>query len=142
MPSQALVTLTVGTAATVGVVVTWQQKNIADRSPEWWRRAAWAFERSLSANDVEARLGWRVLRTLVGFKLATKNDSDVVQVIAEHVALDEDKMKDDKVETPSKSHPAKRSDAVRKAAAQAAVAASAKTKRPVDPRVKELAESP
>jgi hypothetical protein len=31
---------------------------------------------------------------------------------------------------------------VRKAAAQAAVAASEKTGRPVDPRVKELAESP
>lgn len=35
-----------------------------------------------------------------------------------------------------------RSLAVRKAAAKAAVSASAKTGRPVDPRVKELADSP
>ncbi|BBZ42328.1 hypothetical protein [Mycobacterium conspicuum] len=35
-----------------------------------------------------------------------------------------------------------RSLAVRKAAARVAVAASEKTGRPVDPRVKELAESP
>jgi hypothetical protein len=37
--------------------------------------------------------------------------------------------------------PKRRSLAVRKAAAEAAVAASEKTGRPVDPRVKKLAES-
>ena len=45
-------------------------------------------------------------------------------------------------ETTSKPQPAERSYRVRKAAAQAAVAASVKTGRPVDPRVKKLAESP
>lgn len=39
---------------------------------------------------MEGELGWKVLRTLVASKLATKNDSEVVQVIAEHVALGED----------------------------------------------------
>ena len=90
MAGQAVVTLIVGIAATAGIVVTWQQKNTADRRSEWWRRTAWAFERSLSDNDVEAELGWKVLGTLVESTLATKNDSDVVQLIAEHVALGED----------------------------------------------------
>lgn len=89
VPAQAWVTLIVGLVATLGVVVTWRQKNDADRRSEWWRRTAWAFERSLSDNATEAELGWKVLGTLVESKLATKADSDVVQVIAEHVALGE-----------------------------------------------------
>jgi hypothetical protein len=56
------------------VLVTWRQKNAADQRSEWWRRTARAFERSL-------------LRTLFESRLATKNDSDVVQVIAEHMTL-------------------------------------------------------
>lgn len=81
-------TLIVGLTATVGVLVTWQQKNIADRRSEWWRRTAWAFERSLSDDTVEVELGWKVLDGLLKSKLATKGDSDVVQVIAEHMTLD------------------------------------------------------
>jgi hypothetical protein len=81
------VTLVVGLAATIGVLVTWRQKNTADRRSEWWRRTAWAFERSLSQNKLEAELGWKVLATLVASELATKTDSDVIQVIAEHAAL-------------------------------------------------------
>ncbi len=42
----------------------------------------------------------------------------------------------------NRDQPQQRSLAVRKAAAKAAVAASEKTGRPVDPRVKELAELP
>jgi hypothetical protein len=80
------VTLIVGLVAIVGVLVTWRQKNTADRRSEWWRRTAWAFERSLSDNNVEAELGWMVLRTLAGSTLATRSDSDIVQVIGEHAA--------------------------------------------------------
>ena len=36
-----------------------------------------------------AELGWKVLATLVASELATKTDSDVIQVIAEHAALGE-----------------------------------------------------
>jgi hypothetical protein len=90
MPAQAWVTVVVGVIATVGVIVTWRQKNDADRRSEWWRRTAWAFERTLSDEPIEAELGWKVLGTLVDSRLATKADSDVVQVIAEHVALGED----------------------------------------------------
>jgi hypothetical protein len=36
-----------------------------------------------------AELGWKELATLVASELATKTDSDVIQVIAEHAALGE-----------------------------------------------------
>ena len=83
-------TLIVGVVAIVGVLVTWHQKNIADRRSEWWRRTAWAFERSLSDDEAEAELGWKLLTSLVESRLATNSDSDVMRVIAEHVTLDED----------------------------------------------------
>jgi hypothetical protein len=87
MPAQAWVTFIVGGLAAIGVIVTWQQKNRADRRSEWWKRTTWAFERTFSTNDEEATLGWKVLGTLVSSTLATKDDSDIVQVMAEHVAL-------------------------------------------------------
>ncbi|WP_071288238.1 hypothetical protein [Mycolicibacterium llatzerense] len=87
MPAQAWVTLVVGGLATIGVLITWQQKNRADSRSEFWRRTTWAFERTFSAYNVEAELGWQVLDTLAQSKLATKDDSDIMQVIAEHVAL-------------------------------------------------------
>jgi hypothetical protein len=89
MPAQAWVTLIVGAVATVGVLVTWQQKNTADSRSEWWRRTTWAFERSLSDDTGEARLGWSVLDALLESKLVTKSDVSVAQVIAEYVALNE-----------------------------------------------------
>jgi hypothetical protein len=87
VPAQAWVTLIVGLAAIIGVLVTWRQKNTADRRSEWWRRTTWAFERSLSNHNAEARLGWQVLGALLKSTLVTKSDYDLVQVIAEHVAL-------------------------------------------------------
>lgn len=89
MPAQAWVQLVVGVAATLGVLVTWHQKNTADRRGEWWRRSAWAFERSFSDKKTEAELGWTLLAVLTESRLVTTSDSDVVQVIAEHVALEE-----------------------------------------------------
>lgn len=84
MPAQALVTLIVGGLATIGVIVTWQQKNRADRRSEWWRRTTWAFERTFSGDDTQALLGWKMLTALAGSKLATKDDSAFVLVVAEH----------------------------------------------------------
>ena len=89
MPAQAWVTLIVGGFAVVGVVVTWQQKNRADRRSEWWRRTQWAFERTFSSDDAEARLGWTLLSMLTRSTLATRDDSDIVQMIAQHGALTE-----------------------------------------------------
>lgn len=87
MPAQAWVTLIIGGLATIGVLVTWQQKNRADRRSEWWRRTTWAFERTFSADDSQAQLGWTMLSALISSTLATKDDTEFVQVIAEHVAL-------------------------------------------------------
>jgi hypothetical protein len=87
MPAQAWVTLIVGGLATVGVLVTWQQKNRADRRSEWWRRATWALERTFNEDVRQATLGWAMLAKLVESPLATKDDSDIVQVVAEHAAL-------------------------------------------------------
>jgi hypothetical protein len=128
-----IATLLVGSSAAIGVIVTWQQKNRADKRSEWWRRTAWAFERTFSvgkteaaqtetvqpntaqteaaqtpqpenpqpenpqaealqteatvATQTEATVGWKVLETLMRSKLATADDSDIVQVIGEQVAL-------------------------------------------------------
>lgn len=90
MPAQAWVTLAVGLIATVGVLITWRQKNTADRRSEWWRRTTWAFERTFSDDQEQRRLGWSLLLVLVTSKLVTKGDSDFVQAIAEHVALEGD----------------------------------------------------
>lgn len=79
MPAQAWVTLIVGLVAIGGVLITWWQKNTADRRSEWWRRVTWAFERTFSADDTEAALGWKMLDTLLQSKLATRGDSDIVR---------------------------------------------------------------
>jgi hypothetical protein len=89
MPAQAWVTLIVGLVAIGGVLIT------------WWRRVTWAFERTFSADDTEAALGWKMLDTLLQSKLATRGDSDIVQVIGEHTALDEVEDQDDEAEEGS-----------------------------------------
>jgi len=78
------VTLIVGGVAAAGVIVSWQQKNHADKRSEWWRRTQWAFECALSSEGPRAELGWKLLRTLVASRLATRDDSDIVQLMAEH----------------------------------------------------------
>lgn len=88
MPAQAWVTLLVGGVAAIGVIVTWQQKNRADRRSEWWRRSAWAFERSFSENESQRRLGWQLLDVLFESRLATSDDSGIVQVIGARVAAE------------------------------------------------------
>jgi len=89
-----------------------------------------------------AELGWKVLATLVASELATKADSDVIQVIAEHAALGEQATDEGGRAMAQKATPEPKGWAdVRKAAAQAAVKASEKTGRPVVERVKKLAES-
>jgi hypothetical protein len=37
VPAQGWVTLIVGGLAAIGVIVTWQRKNLADKRSEWWR---------------------------------------------------------------------------------------------------------
>ncbi|HYB37443.1 MAG TPA: hypothetical protein VEF72_17995 [Mycobacterium sp.] len=47
-------TLTAGLVAAFGVIITWQQKNNADRRSEWWRRTTWAFDGTFSTIETEA----------------------------------------------------------------------------------------
>lgn len=82
MPAQAWVTLIIGGLATAGALATRQQKNRADKRSEWWRRATWALERTFSNDNAQQELGWMLLASLVGSRLATKDDSDIVQVIS------------------------------------------------------------
>lgn len=86
MPAQAWVTLIVGLIAIAGVLITWRQKNTADRRSEWWRRLAWAYERAFSDDPAEQELGWELINVLVASPLATKDDSDIVQVVGELIA--------------------------------------------------------
>lgn len=101
MPAQAWVTLIVELVAIGGVLITWWQKNTADRRSEWWRRVTWAFERTFSSDDTEAALGSKMLDTLLQSTLATRGDSDIVQVIGEHTALGEVEDLGDEVEEGS-----------------------------------------
>lgn len=87
MPTQAWVTLIVGLVAVVGVLVTWRQKNTADRRSEWWRRLAWAYERTFEDDPAQQELGWKLIAVLMDSPLATVGDSDIVQVVGEHIAL-------------------------------------------------------
>lgn len=95
MTAQAWVTLIVGSTAAVGVIVTWQQKNRADRRSEWWRRVTWALERTFSEDQNQQELGWSVLDTLVASTLATKDDQRIVQIMSVHVALAKLSQEDD-----------------------------------------------
>lgn len=95
MPAQAWVTLIVGLIATIGVLVTWRQKNTADRRSEWWRRMAWAYERTFSENPAEQELGWDLINVLVASQLATRDDSDIVQVVGEIIARSVEEEGDD-----------------------------------------------
>jgi hypothetical protein len=80
--AQVWVALIIGALGIVAALITWWQKNKADRRSEWWRRTTWAFERTFSFNDMEAMLGWKMLSELVSSKLATNDDRDMVRVIA------------------------------------------------------------
>lgn len=83
MPAQAWVTLIVGFAATIGVIVTWRQKQTADRRAEWWRRLSWAFDHSLSLDQDESDFGWLMIEHLAMSKLATRTDEEFFQAVAE-----------------------------------------------------------
>lgn len=83
MPAQAWVTLVVGLVAAGGVLITWRQKNHADRRAEWWRRVSWAFDHALSADEAEAEFGWLMVQHLADSGLVTKGDAELFQTVAE-----------------------------------------------------------
>jgi hypothetical protein len=139
MSAQCWVTLIVGVGAILGVVITWQQKNHVDRRSAWWERATWAFERIFSSDAVEAELGWKMIAQLVKSRQATKDDCDIVQVFAEQCDKRFENLPDADVEIPELAYLPAHSPFVRKAAAEAAMAASLRTERKVNLRLRDLA---
>lgn len=83
MPAQAWVTLVVGVVATGGVLLSWRQKFDSDRRAEWWRRISWSFDHVLSGDAEREAFGWVVLDHLAKSTLATKDDADLFQTVAE-----------------------------------------------------------
>lgn len=77
MTAQAWVTLGVGIFAAVGVIAGILQKTYFDRRAEWWRRATWAVDHTLS-DDVNAQVvAFEVLAKLQVEWLTTRRDREL-----------------------------------------------------------------
>lgn len=99
MPSQAWIALAVGVIGFSGVIAGIMQKTHADKRAEWWRRATWAVDHSLS-DDVDAQvLGFDVLAKLQGSPLATESDRELFAKWGAPQVLDEDDMRDHEADT-------------------------------------------
>ena len=59
----------------------YRQKLEADRRAQWWIRAEWALEASLSANPRRSLAGLAVLNDLKTSSLATREDRDLFRLI-------------------------------------------------------------
>jgi hypothetical protein len=74
MPAQAWVTLVVGVVGFSGVIAGIVQRTQADRRAEWWRRATWAVDHTLS-DDLDAQIvGFDVLGKLQASRLISSAD--------------------------------------------------------------------
>ena len=72
----------------LGILVTalvayfgYRQKLEADRRAQWWVRAQWALEASLSANPRRSLAGLAVLNDLKTSSLATREDRELFRLI-------------------------------------------------------------
>ena len=90
VPAQAWITLVVGVVGFTGLIAGIVQRTYADRQAEWWRRATWAVDHTLS-EDVDAQMvGFDVLAKLQSSRLATRSDRDLFAQWATPVALGRD----------------------------------------------------
>lgn len=79
----ALSPLAVLVAAIVAAVVgllTLRQKARADDRSEWWRRAQWALDASLSRSPSEAEMGQKAIEILGRSELASREDLALLKV--------------------------------------------------------------
>lgn len=89
VPAQAWITLVVGVVGFAGVIAGIVQRTYADRRAEWWRRATWAVDHSLSDNLDAQIVGFDALAKLQSSRLASPSDRDLFagwgapQVLAE-----------------------------------------------------------
>jgi flagellar biogenesis protein FliO len=73
-------------AALVGLL-TLRQKARADDRSEWWRRAQWALDASLSRSRSEAEMGQKAIEILGQSELASREDLALLKVGTEDALL-------------------------------------------------------
>lgn len=74
MPMQTWVTLVIGVLGFSSVVTGILQKTHSDRRAEWWRRAAWAVDHTLSSDERTRIIGYDTLGRLQSLRPATAAD--------------------------------------------------------------------
>jgi hypothetical protein len=55
-----------------------QQRNGADRKAQWWARAQWALDLTVSGDTDKATIGHRVLSSLAESEWADEHEADVI----------------------------------------------------------------
>lgn len=73
-------------AATVGLLSLRQKAQADDRS-EWWRRAQWALDASLSPSHSQAEMGQKAIEILGHSALASQDDLALLKVGTEDALL-------------------------------------------------------
>jgi hypothetical protein len=72
--------LLAGVLAGIVGLLTLRQKSLADRRAEWWRRAQWALDASLSDSAARAAMGVNVLEVLAVSDLATDDELEILDI--------------------------------------------------------------
>jgi hypothetical protein len=78
--------LIVAGIALVGTAVTVAQKRYADHRAAWWARTQWALDHVVTAqpdDDTERTMGLVVLGVLQDSHLATSEDRDMLELVAD-----------------------------------------------------------
>jgi hypothetical protein len=66
-------------AAAIAFATLWQRRR-ADNRAEWWRRAQWALDASISDQPTRAELGQQAINILGKSKLATPEDGVLLKI--------------------------------------------------------------
>ncbi|MCZ9884849.1 hypothetical protein [Arthrobacter sp. B2a2-09] len=87
-------------AATVALL-SLRQKARADNRSEWWRRAQWALDASLSRSRSQAEMGQKAIEILGHSELASKEELALLKVGTEDELLAAAKASEPRALTPS-----------------------------------------
>jgi hypothetical protein len=94
MPAQAWVTLVLGLIGFGGVIAGIVQRTQADKRAEWWRRATWAVDHTLSDDEDAQIIGFDVLGKLQASHLISRQDRDLFMAWGTPQALADDNTED------------------------------------------------
>jgi hypothetical protein len=70
-------------AAIIAAWIAWQtlkERSRADNQAEWWRRAQWAIDSSLSTDPDQAEMGQKAIEVLGRSKLAAEEELELLKV--------------------------------------------------------------